>query len=98
MRQNLIVNIFSVLYILGAIIVSLLYDLNHPEVLIIPLLLFPTLNIFTILTKYGFRETGVIYVTEVNEHERTARMELNETPEEFEKRSEVIFLVRPPKE
>lgn len=97
MRQNLIVNIFAVLYILGAVIASFYYDIKHPETLIAPLLLFPLLNITSIMTKYGSKETGVIYVTKVDKHNRTIRLELNETPEDFEKRSEVIFLVRKPK-
>lgn len=97
MRQNLIVNILAVLYILGALTASFLYDIEHPETLIAPLLLFPLMNIISIVTKYGSKETGVIYVTKVDRNNRTVRLELNETPEDFEKRSEVIFLVRKPK-
>ena len=97
MRQNLIVNIFAVLYVIGALTASILCDIEHPETLIAPLLLFPLLNIVSIVTKYGSKETGVIYVTKVDRNNRTVRLELNETPEDFEKRSEVIFLVRKPK-
>ena len=97
MRQNLIVNILAVLYILGALTASILYDIEHPETLIAPLLLFPLMNIISIVTKYGSKETGVIYVTKVDRNNSTVRLELNETPEDFEKRSEVIFLVRKPK-
>ena len=97
MRQNLIVNIFAVLYVIGALTASITYDIENPEALIAPLLLFPLLNIVSIVTKYGSKETGVIYVTKVDRNNRTVRLELNETPEDFEKRSEVIFLVRKPK-
>lgn len=94
MRQNLIVNIFAVLYVIGALTALYIYDIVHPETLIAPLLLFSLMNIVSIITKYGSKETGVIYVTKVDRNNRTVRLELNETPEDFEKRSEVIFLVR----
>src|SRR5699024_4528710 len=97
MRQNLIVNILAVLYILGAITASLLYDIEHPETLIAPLFLFPLMNIVWIVTNYGSKETGIIYVTKVDRNNRTVRLELIEPLEDFEKRSEFIFIVRKPK-
>ena len=78
MRQNLIINIFAVLYVIGALTASILYDIEHPETLIAPLLLFPLMNIVSIVTKYGSKETGVIYVTKVDRNNQIGRASCRE--------------------
>ena len=94
MRNNLVMNFLNIIYVLLLLTYILTWGLANPALSLMLLLIFPVYNIINIIMKYGSGETGVIRITKVSETERKIAMELNETPEDLERRGEVIFKIK----
>ena len=94
MRNNLVMNFLNIVYVLLLLTYILTWGLANPALSLMLLLIFPVHNIINIIMKYGSGETGVIRITKVSETERKIAIELNETPEDLERRGEVIFKIK----
>ena len=94
MRNNLVMNFLNIIYVFLLLTYILTWGLANPALSLMLLLVFPVHNIINIIMKYGSGETGVIRITKVSETERKIAIELNETPEDLERRGEVIFKIK----
>ena len=94
MRNNLVMNFLNIIYVFLLLTYIPTWGLANPALSLMLLLIFPVHNIINIIMKYGSGETGVIRITKVNETERKIAIELNETPEDLERRGEVIFKIK----